>query len=82
MPVTSYDLGKVSLTPRGEYNPSAQYTELDVLTYAGSSFLVLKDVMGVTPVAGEYYQILAEKGLKGDRGAQGYIGPRGETGPG
>lgn len=81
MPVTSYDLGKVSLTPRGEYNPSAQYTELDVVTYAGSSFLVLKDAMGVTPVAGEYYQILAEKGLKGDRGAQGYIGPRGETGP-
>ena len=81
MPVTSYDLGKVSLTPRGEYNPSAQYTELDVVTHAGSSFMVLKDVMGVTPVAGEYYQILAEKGLKGDRGAQGYIGPRGETGP-
>lgn len=81
MPVTTYDLGKVMLTPRGEYNPSVQYYELDVVTYSGSSFLVLKDVIGVTPVTGEFYQVLAEKGSKGDRGAQGYIGPRGETGP-
>ena len=58
-------LGKVSLTPKGEYSPDTAYTALDVVSYGGSSWLVLKDVTGVAPVEGENWMLLAQKGEQG-----------------
>lgn len=83
MPTTV--LGKVSLTPKGEYSPDTEYAALDVVSYQGSSYLVLKAATGQTPAPGEYYMELAQKGDKGDTGdtgPQGDPGEKGETGKG
>ena len=58
-------LGKVSLTPKGEYSPDTAYTALDVVSYGGSSWLALQDVTGVAPVEGENWMLLAQKGDQG-----------------
>lgn len=55
------DLGKVSITPRGAYGNEVAYHYLDLVSYKGSSFLVLKDCTGITPAEGEYYMVMAEK---------------------
>ena len=79
MSIQTTDLGKVMTTPRGEYNEATQYHELDIVTHQGSSYLVLSDVIGVTPTEGdEHYQVLAKKG---DQGIQGPAGPEGPQGP-
>ena len=73
------NLGKVVITPKGEYVPETVYNRLDLVRFEGSSFLVLQDgVVGVTPSDdGQKYSLLAQKG---DTGAQGVPGPKGETG--
>lgn len=82
MSVQTTDLGKVMTTPRGEYNEATQYHELDIVSHQGSSYLVLSDVIGVTPVEGdEHYQVLAKKGDQGVQGIQGPAGPEGPQGP-
>lgn len=43
------DLGKVCITPKGEYVETKTYSYLDTLTYEGSSFMVKKTCTGVTP---------------------------------
>lgn len=58
-------LGKVSLTPKGEYSPDTAYTALDVVNYGGSSWLALQDVTGVAPAEGENWMLLAQKGDQG-----------------
>ena len=63
--------GKVALTPRGEYSSTATYEELDVVRYEGSSYVVNKPCSGITPVEGEYYTLLAEKGEPGKPGDKG-----------
>ena len=73
-------LGKVSLTPKGEYSPDTAYTALDVVSYEGSSWLALQDVTGVAPVEGENWMLLAQKGDQGEQGIQGIQGIQGETG--
>lgn len=73
-------LGKVSLTPKGEYSPDTAYTALDVVSYGGSSWLALQDVTGVAPVEGESWMLLAQKGDQGEQGIQGIQGIQGETG--
>ena len=77
--MASTNLGKVSITPKGEYVPESVYNRLDLVRFEGSSFLVLQDgVVGVTPSDdGQKYSLLAQKG---DTGAQGERGPKGETG--
>lgn len=67
MPQT-YNLGKVSLTPRGEFSPNVSYTALDVVSYDGSSYLVLQPVFSVVPPNPNYYMLLASKGDKGNAG--------------
>lgn len=52
-------LGKVSLTPRGPYDPTATYKRLDLVEYLGSGYVALRDVMGVAPAEGEDYMLLA-----------------------
>ena len=52
----STNLGRVSLVPRGPYDPAEVYSRLDIVGYEGSSYLVLADgVTGVTPQAGAVY---------------------------
>ena len=65
----TYNLGKVAITPRGAYSSTAQYTPLDILSYNGSSYLVLQDCMGVTPPNATYYMVVASKGDTGSSGA-------------
>lgn len=61
-------LGKVALTPRGEYNPAEQYGALDIVTYEGGSYLVLVSLSGVVPTADNENYMLLAKGGKGDKG--------------
>ena len=67
------NLGKVALTPKGAYNSATTYERLDVVSYGGASYIVLKPVTGVTPADGEYYTLLSERGEKGDLGAQAEV---------
>lgn len=71
-------IGKVSLTPKGEYSSAAQYEALDVVQYQGSGYIVRKACEGVAPADGETYMLAAERGAKGETGPQG---PKGDTGP-
>ena len=73
----STNLGRVSLAPRGEYDPQAQYRRLDIVGYGGSSYLALRDLQGVTPENGADYMLIAQRG---DVGATGETGPQGEQG--
>lgn len=77
---TSTKLGRVSLVPRGEYDPAAQYERLDIVGYGGSSYLVLRDLQGVTPKDGADYMLLAERGLDGADGLPGQDGQDGQNG--
>lgn len=75
------DLGKVSISPKGIYDAETQYHPLDIVTNNGSSYLVLKDALGITPTEGEYYQLLSQKGKDGEKGDPGEKGDKGDTGP-
>lgn len=68
MSSTKINLGKVALTPKGEWNAATTYERLDVVSYQGSSYTVLKECIGQTPSEGEYYSLLASKGAKGEQG--------------
>lgn len=71
---TTVNLGKVSITPRGVYNASTAYSRLDLVVYAGSGYLALRDVKGVVPTDGEDYKLIVSKGDKGDKGDTGNTG--------
>lgn len=64
----THNLGKVAPTPRGAYSSTAQYAPLDIITYNGSSYMVLQSVTGVTPPSSAYYQLIASKGETGADG--------------
>ncbi|MCC8144235.1 MAG: hypothetical protein LIO97_10355 [Tannerellaceae bacterium] len=49
MATKQVNLGKVMLTPRGIYNPERAYERLDIISYKGSSWLVLTPFEGVEP---------------------------------
>ena len=58
------DLGKVSLTPKGEFAPSETYYRLDVVTRNGSSYVVkIESCTGITPPNDSAYQLLAQAGV-------------------
>lgn len=61
-------LGKVSITPRGEYSPTETYKRLDAVQYGGNLYLCAKTCIGVTPEDGEYYMLATERGKQGDVG--------------
>lgn len=77
----STKLGRVSLAPRGAYDPAAEYVRLDVVRHGGNAWLALRSVQGVEPAEGEDWMLLAEKGETGDTGPVGPVGPTGLTGP-
>lgn len=45
-----YNLGKVCLTPKGTYSPTAQYEKLDTVALGGGSFICLRSCSGINPV--------------------------------
>lgn len=77
--MTEIQLGKVMLTPKGEYDSTKTYTRLDAITYKGSSYVCLADTSDTPPTAN--WQLLADKGATGDVGPQGPKGDKGDTGP-
>lgn len=42
-------LGKVSVTPKGDYNAGTTYYALDIVGYEGGSYLAMKEVTGIEP---------------------------------
>lgn len=74
-------LGKVSCTPKGDYNEGTAYVVLDIVAYGGGSYMALKDVQGVMPSNdGVNWMQLAAPGEKGDKGDTGNTGPQGNQG--
>lgn len=59
------------------YDPSKQYRVNNKVSYQGSSYVCLKDSMGISPEVAEYWLLIA---AKGDRGEQGPRGVQGEQG--
>ena len=58
-------LGKVGMTPKGAYSNTTKYVRLYVVTYAGCSYVCLKDCTGKDVTNKEYWQLIAEKGKPG-----------------
>ena len=63
MPKTK--LGKVSLSPKGTWEASTAYEQLDMVSYDGGSWLAKKPSTNITPADGEYWMKVAEKGDTG-----------------
>lgn len=72
--MTTKVLGKVAITPKGEYSNATTYQLLDLITYEGGSYLALKETTGNLPTNNEYWQLIAEKGEKGKDGQNGNDG--------
>jgi len=66
-PITQI-LGIVSIKNKGEYDSDTNYEKLNVVTYQGSSYCAKTSVQGVLPTDTDYWDLLAEKGDKGDPG--------------
>lgn len=60
--------GKVALYPRSEYSPTTSYEKLNLVSYQGSSYICIKDCVGIVPTNTEYWYLNAQKGDKGDTG--------------
>lgn len=65
----TYTLGKVSITPKGEFSPNVVYSQLDLISYNGSSYLVTQSVFGLVPPNPTYYMAIGSKGDTGNDGA-------------
>ena len=60
------NLGRVLLIPKGAWNEEAEYSKLDFVTSAGSSYVAKSAVPEGTPVSNTtYWQLLASKGETG-----------------
>lgn len=64
-------LGVVGMKTRGEYNPETTYEKLNVVTYNGSSYCAKTDTQGNLPTNTLYWDLIAEKGEKGDAPTKG-----------
>lgn len=68
-------LGKVSVTPRGDYNAGTTYYALDIVGHEGGSYLAMKEVTGIEPSNDQVnWMQLSGPGLPGDQGPQGEPG--------
>lgn len=60
-------LGKVAVTPKGEWSSTVTYEKLDVVSYNGSSYLSVRTVPAATPLSNtNYWLLLAQKGDTGN----------------
>ena len=70
-------LGKVVITPKGEYDATFDYDSLDAVSLNGSSYLAKKPSTNVPVTNTEYWLELAHKGNTGD--AAGFGTPTAEV---
>lgn len=75
-PITNV-LGIVGMENKGAYDANAYYEKLNVVSYQGSSYCALNSVHNVLPTDTTKWQLIAEKGDKGDTGAAGYTPVKG-----
>ena len=62
-------LGKVTVTPKGAWSNSTAYTQLDIVSNNGSSYLAIQNVPSGTALSNtSYWLCLAQKGDKGNTG--------------
>ena len=77
-------LGKVSLTPKGEWDSATAYEQLDLVSYGGSSWVAKKSNTNVAPRENDCWMLVAEKGEQGDTGSgttySTYVVPRSTSG--
>ena len=56
--MATVNLGKVSFSWKGAYDPTATYNEQDIVNYEGSSYVCTTDqTTGVTPVSNVFYNV-------------------------
>src|SRR5574344_2184855 len=65
MSITTTNLGKVAIVPKGAYDNATQYERLDLVTHGGASYLALKSNLGVVPIGNTdaNWQLLAQNGV-------------------
>lgn len=56
-------LGKVSLTPKGEWDSTTAYEQLDLVSYGGSSWVAKKSNTNVAPSESDFWMMIAESGV-------------------
>ena len=56
------NLGKISITNKGEYSAATTYETLDVVSFNGSSYMAKQQTVGNSPENTNYWQLLAAKG--------------------
>lgn len=54
------NLGKVMITHKGTYSPLVNYEKLDCAYHEGSTWLALQPSVGITPVEGSYWTLMAQ----------------------
>lgn len=67
--MATIDLGKVALTPKGEYIAGNIYEKLDLVSYDGSGYASLIDNNVDLPTVGASWALVAEKGDTGESGS-------------
>lgn len=77
---TTTSLGKVVITPKGQYSAEAEYVILDLVEKDGSSYLAKKPSVNVPVTNTEYWLRIAAKGATGATGPQGPQGVKGDKG--
>lgn len=75
------NLGHFGMFWRGEYEPTATYRVLEIVSRGGSGYIAVADMpAGVMPGIDTRWAQLAAKGDKGDKGATGATGKTGPQG--
>lgn len=64
-------LGTVAMKTRGEYDSETSYEKLNVVTYEGSSYCAKMATQGNLPTDTDFWDLIAEKGDKGDMPTKG-----------
>ena len=68
-------------TPRGEWNSTTTYSENDLVSLNGSSYVCIEENTNATPASNpDKWMVNAEKGATGATGATGTTGPAGTDG--
>ena len=70
-PITNV-LGTVAIKHCGEYDATVNYEKLNVVSYDGSSYCAKGPTRGNLPTDEDFWELMAEKGDKGDTGEEGY----------
>lgn len=71
---TVIDLGKVMVTPEGEYSASKQYHFLSLVSFQGSAYVAKQDVIGIPPTNSSYWMIHGRAGNDGQDAYQPFKG--------